>query len=118
METEIKRPTISTHILDTTNGHPAINVPVTLYHLEDDEWKLIKQSITNADGRCSSLIDNENFKEGYYKIHFDVMKYFKDINITKFLYPFIEIAFQCEQEQNYHIPLLLNPFGYSTYRGS
>ncbi|XP_055371435.1 5-hydroxyisourate hydrolase [Condylostylus longicornis] len=111
--------TISTHILDTSRGLAADNVPVTLYKLQEttNEWRKISQSATNDDGRCPELIIAEEFEPGYYKLNFDTSDYFKRYH-TRYLYPFVEIVFECGSKQHYHIPLLLNPFGYSTYRGT
>ncbi|XP_037920247.1 uncharacterized protein LOC119657421 isoform X1 [Hermetia illucens] len=109
--------TISTHILDTSRGRAATNVPVTLFKLENDIWKQISQNVTNQDGRAPGLVPNGDLTVGLYKLHFDTAEYFKQTT-TRFLYPFVEIVFNCDELGHYHIPLLLNPFGYSTYRGT
>ncbi|XP_055310462.1 5-hydroxyisourate hydrolase [Sitodiplosis mosellana] len=112
------KPPISTHILDTSRGQPAAGVNVSLYRLIDGNWVLITESVTNSDGRCADLLLRTAFQSGRYKLYFDVEKYFKSIRSST-MYPFVEITFDClEQESHYHIPLLLNPYGYTTYRGS
>lgn len=77
-------------------------------------------STTTADGRCADLIDtaNHTFTAGRYKLHFDVDKYFI-LRRIETMYPFIEIVFDVKNPaEHYHVPLLLSPFGYTTYRGS
>lgn len=107
---------ITTHILDTSRGSPASGVTVILY--EGPDWLEIGRSITNADGRLQGLVkEGKLIKPGIYKLRFETKEYFDKVQIAT-LYPFIEIAFEIAGNDHYHIPLLLNPFGYSTYRGS
>lgn len=109
---------ITTHILDTTKGKPAQGVAVNLFQQRNKEWSEIAGGITNKDGRISDLLgDNVLLEPGIYKLKFETKKYFDLLSIQT-LYPFIEIAFSLSSGEHYHIPLLLNPFGYSTYRGS
>ncbi|XP_004520066.1 5-hydroxyisourate hydrolase [Ceratitis capitata] len=110
--------TISAHILDTTLGQAAANVNITIYRLEgENQWEKLNKARTNQDGRVSQLVSGVQYKAGIYKLHFDVGPYHAERGVKSF-YPFIEIVVQCEQDQHYHIPLLLNPFGYTTYRGT
>ncbi|XP_053949058.1 5-hydroxyisourate hydrolase isoform X1 [Anastrepha ludens] len=110
--------TISAHILDTTVGQAAQNVNITIYRLEGaDHWQKLNEERTNQDGRVSQLVSASQYKAGIYKLHFDVEAYHAERGVKSF-YPFIEIVVKCEQDQHYHIPLLLNPFGYTTYRGT
>ncbi|XP_037938353.1 5-hydroxyisourate hydrolase-like [Teleopsis dalmanni] len=109
--------TISSHILDTSLGKPAANVKIIIYRLENNQWQELNQASTDDDGRVTQLITLEQFQTGIYKLHFNVRPYFEQ-NQVKSFYPFIEIIAECTKGQHYHIPLLLNPFGYSTYRGS
>ncbi|EDW72561.1 uncharacterized protein Dwil_GK20968 [Drosophila willistoni] len=111
--------TFSTHILDTSKGKAAANVKVTVYRLnETQEWQGLRAVQTNQDGRCQLLKDGDEFPSGIYKLTFHVGAYFAEQN-EKTLYPAIEIIVDCDDEQDhYHIPLLLNPFGYTTYRGT
>lgn len=115
---------ITTHILDTSQGKPASGVKVELYqvsvsHETENLWLLIGDGVTDADGRVAKLLaQNVALPAGRYKLRFDTMTYFNRIKRSSF-YPFVEIVFQIEGDgQHYHVPLLLNPFGYSTYRGS
>jgi 5-hydroxyisourate hydrolase len=109
---------ITTHILDTTKGRPADGVTIILYGGENDEWTEIERKVTNSDGRIADLLNKDDqLKYGIYKMRFETKDYF-DKDRLKTFYPYIEIIFEIEPNQHYHIPLLLNPFGYSTYRGS
>jgi 5-hydroxyisourate hydrolase len=109
---------LTTHILDTTKGKPAQNVTIILYKNNNNNFVEIASGITNADGRIPDLLPKELLLEnGIYKIKFDTQSYFDSQSIPTF-YPFVEIIFTINSTQHYHVPLLLNPFGYSTYRGS
>ena len=110
--------TISTHILDTSKGTPAQNVEVVLYQQQDENWNEIAKGVTNSDGRIPDLLSKETIIEpGVYKLKFDTKEYF-DASAVQTFYPFVEIVFEIKTDAHYHVPLLLNPFGYSTYRGS
>ena len=106
---------ITTHILDTTLGKPAEGVSITLYQLQND-WAELARGITNSDGRIGNLL-SEAVPSGTYKLRFDTQAYFDKLGVTTF-YPFVDIVFSLTTGEHYHVPLLLNPFGYSTYRGS
>lgn len=109
---------ISTHILDLSLGRPAIGVVVVLQRREGGEWQQLAQEITDSDGRCPGLLPQEEVVPATYRLIFAIEPYFAREG-RKTLFPEIIIAFEVtEKESNYHIPLLLNPFGYSTYRGS
>ena len=110
---------ITTHVLDTSCGRPAQGVPVTLEIEAAEGWKLIGTGTTNADGRISALVPPEaNVAAGVYRLIFDTGKYFANRQVETF-YPQVTIVFQLpDPAQHYHVPLLLSPFGYSTYRGS
>ena len=109
---------ITTHILDTTKGKPASNIIIILYRGENDAWKEIARGKTNNDGRISDLLNKEKVLEtGIYKMRFETKDYFDRDHVPTF-YPYVEIVFDVQSAVHYHIPLLLNPFGYSTYRGS
>ena len=108
---------ISTHILDTTKGKPARGVTVSLELLDGATWRRIGEGVTNDDGRVKPLLDVIP-KEGTYRIRFEVGAYFKDAKQEAF-FPAVSIEFAVHStKEHYHLPLLLNPFGYSTYRGS
>ncbi|XP_068085993.1 uncharacterized protein [Anabrus simplex] len=109
---------LSTHVLDTAKGNPVGGLQVTLYKLIEGRWTLIHEGFTNPDGRYTEFIERASFVAGRYKLHFDVDRYF-ELRRQETLYPFIEIVFDVKSPQDhYHIPLLLSPFGYTTYRGS
>jgi len=109
---------VTTHILDTSKGKPAQRVAIILYENDDTGWIQIAKGITNKDGRLNNLLkENELLPSGIYKLSFDTKHYFDALEIES-LYPSVEIVFEIKTTEHYHIPLLLNPFGYSTYRGS
>jgi len=109
---------ITTHILDTTKGKPVPNVRISLYRGENDEWTELSWGVTNEDGRITDLIkDDGPLQIGIYKLRFETKDYFDKEQFPTF-YPFVEIAFDITTQEHYHIPLLLNPYGYTTYRGS
>jgi 5-hydroxyisourate hydrolase len=112
--------TISTHVLDTARGKPAGGVPVRLDWEEAPErWKLLGSATTDQDGRCGQLLPkDESLRAGKYRLSFDTEHYFAAQKIAG-LYPLVQIVFSVrEGEVHFHIPLLLGPFGYTTYRGS
>ena len=111
---------ISTHVLDTNLGKPAQDVSVHLDRQDPDgEWRQLNSSRTDGDGRCNQLLpDNEVLRAGIYRLRFDIANYHIAQN-NKVFYPTIEIIFQVrEGESRFHLPLLLSPNGYTTYRGS
>lgn len=109
---------ITTHVLDTSVGLPGKNITIKLQGIRDNIWQTIAQGITNADGRIPDLLPQErNLKPDAYKMVFDTGSYYANQNLKTF-YPEVEILFTTFDETHYHVPLLVNPFGYSTYRGS
>ena len=109
---------LTTHILDTTKGKPAPGVAILLFQQHSDGWKQLTIGTTNADGRIPNLLQKDIILEpGVYKMKFETKEYFEKQGVQTF-YPFVEITFTITGSEHYHIPLLLNPFGYSTYRGS
>lgn len=109
---------LTTHVLDTTKGKPAQGVTIVLFQQHNEEWKQLTLGSTNADGRIPNLLQKDIILEpDVYKIKFETKEYFDKQGIQTF-YPFIEITFTIIGSEHYHVPLLLNPFGYSTYRGS
>ncbi len=110
---------ITTHILDTAVGKPAENVPIRLERPSgNDTWESLGSGKTNSDGRLPNLLPNDApLAPGTYRLVFEVADYFKATGRKSF-YPFIPIVFEVFDDSHYHVPLLLNPFGYSTYRGS
>lgn len=117
---------ITSHVLDTTRGLPASNLPITLYvkKTEDNNetslfWHELASGLTNNDGRVANLLaDDITLPAGIYRMHFKTSTYFEQKN-EKGFYPFVDIVFELDDSDNhYHIPLLLTAYGYSTYRGS
>ena len=107
---------ISTHVLDLTRGTPAAGVVVRLSRLADGVWTEIAALATDEDGRAKSL-PGESIS-GQYRLHFETGEYFRRRGGNGF-HPYIEVVFEiADPTENYHVPLLLTPFGYSTYRGS
>jgi 5-hydroxyisourate hydrolase len=111
--------TISTHVLDTARGLPAKGIRVTLQrHAGPDKWDVVALGDTNADGRIPDFIPaTVALMEGLYRMRFDVAAYFNE-HKTKAFYPYIEVVFDLGADGHYHVPLLLSPWGFSTYRGS
>jgi 5-hydroxyisourate hydrolase len=111
---------ISTHVLDIALGKPASDMPVRLERRESSgEWALLSSTRTDGDGRCGQLLSEaEVLRAGLYRIAFDTASYHAARN-TEGLYPIVQITFQVrEGDSQFHIPLLLSPYGYTTYRGS
>jgi len=111
---------ISTHVLDTARGRPAAGVPVRL-ELEsaDGIWKQIGAGSTDADGRAKDLLPPDfALLEGVYRLVFDTESYFAAQNIEAFFGQVTVVFTISDPTQHYHVPVLLSPFGYSTYRGS
>ena len=109
---------ITTHVLDVSVGRPAANVAVTLENHIHGLWKALGKGKTDADGRLKGLLGTAALAAGAYRLTFDTGEYFAARKIES-LYPQVSIIFEVQDaRQHYHIPLLLSPFGYSTYRGS
>lgn len=110
---------ITTHVLDTSQGKPAAGMIVELDLLKESAWQSIGQGTTDADGRISDLLPpNHKLTKGIYRLTFQTRAYFEK-KTPGYFYPFIPILFEIKDtDAHYHVPLLLNPFGYSTYRGS
>ncbi len=110
---------ITTHVLDTSKGRPATGVPVVLEVRNADGWKIIGTGKTDADGRLtSSTPANSQLEPGTYRLIFDAAAYFRAHGVESF-YPEVSVTFIVHNAaQHYHVPLLLSPYGYTTYRGS
>jgi 5-hydroxyisourate hydrolase len=109
---------ISTHVLDARTGTPAVGMTVSLERLEAGTWASMRSGITNADGRCPQLTEGLELASGSYRMRFDTGDWFAERSTASF-YPVVEITFQvADPAAHYHVPLLLSPFAYSTYRGS
>ena len=114
---------LSTHVLDTMNGCPAAGMEVSLYSTHGDAATLIKRMVLNHDGRTDApLFDNDSLRKGTYRLRFDVAAYFKARWVAlpepNFL-GLVNLDFGiAHTDQHYHVPLLVSPWSYSTYRGS
>jgi 5-hydroxyisourate hydrolase len=111
---------ITTHILDTTAGVPGAGIPVVLERKTHSAgWQVIAEGMTDFDGRANELMSaNDVFLPGHYRLIFDTGAYFAMRDIECF-FPQVTVSFVVRDAmKHYHIPLLLSPFGYSTYRGS
>lgn len=111
--------TISTHVLDISIGRPAAAVAVRLRRLDGEAWIDVFRGATNDDGRAPSLLpDGVNAGAGAYQLTFDVGAYFRARGLESF-YSHVAIDFVIrDAASHYHVPLLVSPYGYSTYRGS
>jgi 5-hydroxyisourate hydrolase len=108
---------ITTHVLDTSRGCPAAGLPVLLERAVGSVWQPVGRATTDADGRVRDLLASPP-ESGRYRLSFDTDAYFRAIGEAGF-YPEVSVTFVVERgEEHYHVPLLLSPFGYSTYRGS
>ncbi len=113
------RSPITTHILDTALGKPAAAVTVRLFQVDDQGGSsLLAQRATNVDGRVEDLLPPGALAVGNYRLVFEVASYFANLGATCF-YPQVTLDFSVSAPaEHYHVPLLLSPYGYSTYRGS
>lgn len=112
---------LTTHVLDTANGLPARAMTIELYRIEGETATLLKSSVTNDDGRCDGpLLEGEALTEGAYRLRFHVGDYFSRISgMPVWFLDVVGVDFRvADAGSHYHVPLLVSPFGYSTYRGS
>lgn len=109
---------ITTHVLDTALGIPGKNIAIELERESGGAWQLVGAGITDSDGRLRTLTPQGPVQPGTYRIRFQIAPYFESHG-TKAFFPLVEIQFAvADGDAHYHVPLLLSPFGYSTYRGS
>jgi 5-hydroxyisourate hydrolase len=110
---------ITTHILDTANGRPAAGVQVTLERSDPTGvFREVGKGKTDQDGRLRDLLEGSNLEPATYRLRFETGPYFAAAGITPF-HPAVEVIFAVrDATQHYHVPLLLSPYGYTTYRGS
>lgn len=114
---------LSTHVLDTTRGKPAAGIAVRLYICKGTERQLLKSAVTNADGRTDEpLLSGNHLATGNYELVFNAADYHRAQGLALGSPPFLdEIVIRfgvSDPAANYHVPLLLSPYSYSTYRGS
>jgi len=109
---------ITTHVLDTAQGVPAAGIPVRLDHWANGAWRLAGQGITDADGRCRTLLHpSTELDPGRYRLTFETAPYFTGRGLRAF-FPEVAVSFDVAEARHHHVPLLLSPYGYTTYRGS
>ncbi len=109
---------LTTHVLDTALGRPAGGVPIRLDVLEAASWRLLAERVSDGDGRVRDLLPAGGLVAGTYRLTFDTGAYLRAGGRPVF-YPRVEVVFEVTAPgEHHHIPLLLSPFGYSTYRGS
>lgn len=120
---------LTTHVLDTTRGTPGNAIAVSLYRVEGEQRQRLKSLLTNDDGRCDQpLLENDEFKQGVYELVFAVGPYFALLESIKsgsevtsdlrFLDDVVIRFGVSAADEHYHVPLLITPYSYSTYRGS
>ena len=114
---------LTTHVLDTASGRPAAGVRIDVFRLDDGEPTLLHEAVTNADGRCDApLLAGRAFAAGRYELVFHAGAYFRASGVALSDPAFLDevpIRFGiAEAGAHYHVPLLISPYGYSTYRGS
>jgi 5-hydroxyisourate hydrolase len=109
---------ITTHVLDTSRGCPAPGVRVELHRRSGNEWKQIGEDRTDANGRCQNFVGDGQLEAGTYRLLFHAGAYYEALHAETF-YSEIPVIFVVrDANAHYHVPLLLSPYGYSTYRGS
>ena len=109
---------ITSHVLDTALGCPARNLAVRVDRQDAASWTTLGEALTNDDGRIDDFPGAGELQEGTYRVTFDTRAYFEATGQPVF-FPFVDVVFVVDgSRRHYHIPLLLSPFGYSTYRGS
>jgi len=114
---------LTTHVLDTSRGCPAAGLKISLFELKDAARTLIAQDVTNHDGRCGApLLDQAAIRTGTFELEFHSGAYFERMGTDQKAGPFLDIVpvrfIISDTDAHYHVPLLLSPYGYSTYRGS
>jgi 5-hydroxyisourate hydrolase len=108
---------ISTHVLDTSRGRPASGVGVVLEAADAGGWRELARGATDTDGRIAALLPGGAPAAGDYRLRFATGEYFRGLGQAAF-YPEVVVHVRLEPGTKYHLPLLLSPYGYSTYRGS
>ena len=113
---------LTTHVLDTARGKPGAGMRIDLFR-DDGEGRLLKSTETNSDGRCDGpLLEGAEFDAGVYRLVFHAGRYFAALGMDLPDPPFVDEVVLCfgvaEPDQHYHVPLLVSPWSYSTYRGS
>ena len=109
---------LSTHVLDTAKGRPAAGVEVTCELLDGNDWRALTTGRTDDDGRVGDLVERGDLTAGIHRLTFATGAWAAESGDTTF-YPSVTVTFEVTApDEHHHVPLLLSPFGYSTYRGS
>jgi 5-hydroxyisourate hydrolase len=109
---------ITTHVLDTSRGRPAAELKIELHKKSGDDWKSVGAGMTDENGRCGTLLGDALLAVGMYRLTFHAGAYYKAQHVETF-YSDIPVIFEVRDARtHYHVPLLISPFGYSTYRGT
>jgi 5-hydroxyisourate hydrolase len=109
---------VTTHVLDTARGKPATGVAIVLSRNDGGAWSEIGRGATDDDGRLRTLLGGRPLVRGVYRLDFATRDYFAGLGLACF-FPEVSITFEIVDEtSHHHVPLLLSPYGYSTYRGS
>jgi 5-hydroxyisourate hydrolase len=110
--------TITTHVLDTSLGRPAVALKIDLHRRSGEDWKSVGAGITDENGRCGAMLGETPLTVGTYRLTFHAGAYYRAQHAESF-YSDIPVIFEVlDARMHYHVPLLLSPFGYTTYRGS
>ena len=115
---------LTTHVLDTANGQPGRGIAITIFRIQSTSREVVGRSLTNADGRCEEpLLSDDAMPVGRYELEFAIGDYFRALGNSQLSSPaFLEdvvVRFSiANSAEHYHVPLLVSPYSYSTYRGS
>lgn len=114
---------LTTHVLDAAQGKPGNNIEIQLYRVEENQLQLLGSTLTNHDGRCDApLLEADAFIPGTYQLHFAVGAYYREQGMVLPDPSFLDVVVLrfgvSAADQHYHVPLLVSPYSYSTYRGS
>lgn len=114
---------LTTHVLDAAHGSPGRDITIKLYRVEDGGLELVAKVQTNDDGRCDApLLQGDDYRSGVYQLHFHAGDYYRARGVQLAEPAFLDVVVLRfginEQQDHYHVPLLISPYSYSTYRGS
>ena len=110
---------ITTHVLDIAQGKPAAGLAVILEVRQANDWSPVGRGTTGEDGRLSTLTDSRELKPGTYRLTFDLGDYHRATGLAAPFFPEAKVTFSIrDTARDYHVPLLISPYGYTTYRGS
>ncbi|MDD0843789.1 hydroxyisourate hydrolase [Pseudomonas sp. Gutcm_11s] len=114
---------LTTHVLDAAHGSPGRDITIELYRVEAGGLELVAKTLTNADGRCDApLLQGDDYRSGVYQLHFHAGDYYRARGVQLAEPAFLDVVVLRfginEQQEHYHVPLLISPYSYSTYRGS